>query len=132
MYIKSSVAAAKIKASEYIEASNRAGVETSNSIGKAGVLYVMRCMAMGDEIYKVGWTSNTAEQRARELSSATGVPLSFVVVNDWSHPDPAGLEKGVHAMLDPYRLNEGREFFKVKYDEIRNIIEAEISRTVRI
>lgn len=87
---------------------------------------------MKDEIYKVGWTSGTAEQRAKELSSATGVPSSFVVVASWKHPDAEALEKGVHAMLTPYRINEGREFFQVSYALLKDIIEGEIRRTARL
>jgi hypothetical protein len=57
---------------------------------------------MKDEVYKVGWTSKTAEHRAQELSSASGVPTAFVVVQSWQHSDAEQLEKGIHAMLDPY------------------------------
>lgn len=131
VYIKSSVAAANVKVSEYLEAAQRADSDKRNLTEQVGVLYVMRCLAMKDEVYKVGWTSNSAEQRARELSSATGVPQSFVVVDSWQHPDPEALEKGVHAMLSPYRLNEGREFFSLEYPEIKAIIESEIARSRR-
>jgi hypothetical protein len=89
----------------------------------------MRCLAMKEEVYKVGWTSKSAEQRARELSAATGVPVSFAVVDAWQHPDPEALEKGIHAMLSPYRLNESREFFKLEYLELKAIVEAEIARS---
>ena len=65
----------------------------------------------------------------KELSADTGVPSSFAVVASWKHADPEGLEKGVHAMLAPYRINEAREFFQVSYATIKSIIEAEIART---
>jgi hypothetical protein len=89
----------------------------------------MRCVAMKDEVYKIGWTSGSAEQRAKELSAATGVPLSFVVVHSWQHPDPKALESGVHAILNPYRLSEGREFFRLEYPKLKELIESEIART---
>jgi hypothetical protein len=136
IYVKSSVAAAKIQLNEYLArasaAEERLAIGASEMIDAApecGVLYVLRCTVMKDEIYKVGWTSSTAEQRAKELSSATGVPSSFAVVASWKHPDPEGLEKGVHAMLTPYRVNEAREFFQASYASIKSIIEAEIART---
>jgi hypothetical protein len=132
VYIKSSVAAARVQVTEYLEATLRADAETQTTLGEqVGVLYVMRCLAMQDEVYKVGWTANSAEQRAHELSSATGVPMSFAVVEAWQHVDPEALEKGVHAMLGPYRLNASREFFKLKYPELKAIIEAEIRRSQR-
>ena len=131
VYIKSSVAAAKIQVSEYLEAAHRADVDKEPLCEQVGVLYVMRCLAMKEEVYKVGWTSKSAEERARELSAATGVPVSFAVVDTWQHPDPEALEKGVHAALNPYRLNEGREFFRLKYPELKAIVEAEIARSER-
>ena len=129
VYIKSSVAAAKIQVSEYLAAAQLSDGDSHLEGQKIGVLYVMRCVAMKDEVYKVGWTAGDAEQRARELSSATGVPESFAVVAVWQHPDPEALEKGVHAMLSPYRLNEGREFFNLKYHELKAIIEREVVRS---
>lgn len=90
---------------------------------------MMRCLAMQEEVYKVGWTSRSAEQRAKELSAATGVPVSFAVVDVWQHPNPESLERGVHAMLSSYRLNEGREFFKLRYADLKVIVEAEIARS---
>jgi hypothetical protein len=128
IYLKSSISAAKLRLSEYLAATeNRTHAVDDTS--RCGVLYVLRCMGMGDEVYKVGWTSGTAEQRAKELSSATGVPSSFVVVEAWRHTDPEGLERSVHAMLSPYRVSDSREFFQVKYATIKRIVEAEIARS---
>jgi hypothetical protein len=35
----------------------------------------------------------------------------------------------VHAVLHPYRVNDCREFFTLRYPELKAIIEAEIART---
>jgi hypothetical protein len=131
VYIKSSLAAAKVQIADYIQAAQHADAIPQKTNAEQGVLYIMRCLAMQDEVYKVGWTSNTAEQRARELSSATGVPSSFAVVDSWKHADPEALEKGVHAKLAPYRLNNSREFFKLDYPELKSIIDGEINRSKR-
>ena len=128
VYVKSSISAARLRLSEYLAAAKN-GAPAVDDASIRGVLYVLRCMGMEDEVYKVGWTSGTAEQRAKELSSATGVPSSFVIVEAWRHPDPEGLEKSVHAMLSPYRVSDAREFFRVKYTTIKRIIEAEIARS---
>ena len=111
VYVKSSVAAAKITATEIVELARdpgNAGTNTSGDIfddgEERGVLYVLRCITMKDEVYKVGWTSGTAEERAKKLSTATGVASSFVVVDYWQHKDAGALEKDVHAILDPYRI----------------------------
>jgi hypothetical protein len=87
---------------------------------------------MKDEVYKVGWTSGTAAERARELSSATGVPSSFVVVEAWTHIDPEALEKSIHAMLSPYRVNDARESFQANYSTIKQVIVTEIARIARV
>jgi hypothetical protein len=136
IYVKLSIAAAKIKEKEYLSRAaateNSRGQQTADPVERSateGVLYVLRCAAMKDEIYKVGWTTGTAEDRAKSLSAATGVPTSFVVVDSWIHADAAALEKSVHAMLDPYRLNDVREFFRTRYDTIKKIVVSEIERS---
>ena len=91
-------------------------------------MYVLRCVVMENDIYKVGWTSRTARERASELSSSSGVPKSFIVVDSWQHTDPEGLEKNIHAMLDPYRVNDRREFFNAPYQTIKKIIELELQK----
>ena len=130
IYVKSSIASARIQKEEYLQRAENAD-HTANEASATGVLYVLRCAAMAEEVYKVGWTSGTAEKRARELSSATGVPSSFIVVAYWEHPKPERLETGVHAMLAPYRVNSRREFFRVGYQHILEIVEREIARAER-
>ncbi|CDZ73794.1 Putative phage-derived protein [Neorhizobium galegae bv. orientalis] len=129
IYVKSTIASAKVTAEEYIQ---RAEVAASRAQGDdrqaRNVLYVLRCTIMQDEVYKVGWTSDTAENRAKQISSATGVPNAFIVVGQWMHADPEALEKNVHAMLDGYRVADNREFFRVEFLLLKKIIEQEISR----
>ncbi len=131
IFVKDSIAASKLKINEYIEAAKN--VEKDNSqrdISNQGYgeLYVMRCSAMIEPIFKVGYTDGDSNQRAEQLSSATGVPLSFVVVKSWRHPNASALETEVHMMLAPYRLNDGREFFLAEFSVIENIIEMTIER----
>ena len=135
IYVKSSVAAAKVTVNEILEMlgnptkpATNITADSSGQNGAGGVLYVLRCTAMKDGVYKVGWTSGTAEDRAKSLSAATGVPSAFVVVDYWRHSDPEALETCVHAILDPYRINEGREFFRTDYGTIKRLIEGEIRR----
>ena len=138
IFVKSSVAAARVTVNKLIEiARNVEQPITESPLKKSeeqetrGVLYVLRCTAMKDGIYKVGWTSGSAENRAKELSSATGVPSSYVVVDYWCHSDAKALETCVHAILDPYRVNENREFFQSDYIAIKRLIETEIERINR-
>lgn len=131
IYVKSTLDAARIRLAEYFAKTEAMEAVASMPTADFGVLYVLRCTVMQEEVYKVGWTSGTAEERAKQLSSATGVPTSFIVVEAWHHTDPAGLERNVHAMLMPYRISAGREFFQVSYGKLKGIIEAEIRRADR-
>lgn len=131
--VKDSIASAKLKISEYIEASDRIGktaLPGKKEESTYGELYIMRCSAMKETVFKVGYTEGSSKDRAQQLSSATGVPLSFVVVKSWKHVNAAELETEVHMMLSPYRLNDGREFFLAKYGVIENIVEAVIKRAI--
>ncbi|MNS37672.1 hypothetical protein D3C72_698960 [compost metagenome] len=128
VYIKSSVAAARISREKYLKQAAKGDGTDDPSTEPRGVLYVLRCFAMEGETYKVGWTSGTAGDRAKSLSAASGVPTSFVVVDQWPHPHPEELEAGVHAMLAPYRVNDRREFFTANYAIIKSVVEAEIAR----
>ncbi|MDO8207882.1 MAG: GIY-YIG nuclease family protein [Gallionella sp.] len=133
IYLKDTLAAAKLKISEYLDAVGKVNAESglidSQAASDEGELYIMRCSAMKEQIFKVGFTSGTSIERARQLSSATGVPLAFTVVKQWRHKDARKLETEVHMMLSPYRLNDGREFFMAKYDVIEKAVESAIKRT---
>jgi len=133
IFIKDTLAAAKLKIAQYLEASERIAEEArsrdTEPHSDEGELYVMRCAAMKEQIYKVGFTNGDSIERAQQLSSATGVPLAFVVIKRWRHADARKLETEVHMMLAPYRMNDGREFFMATYDAIEEIVESVIART---
>ena len=74
-------------------------------------------------IFKIGYTSNTPEERARQLSNATGVALPYEVEFAYSCWNGNDLEKDVHERLDEYRLSSQREFFQVDLEEAKEIIE---------
>ncbi|ACT48810.1 GIY-YIG nuclease family protein [Methylotenera mobilis] len=133
IFLKDSLGAAKLKIAQYLEASDRveekARAERAEPQSDMGELYVMRCPAMKEQIFKVGFTTGDSNERAQQLSSATGVPLAFVVIKKWRHANAKKLETDVHMMLTPYRLSDSREFFMVTYDVIEKIIESVITRT---
>ncbi len=131
VYVKDSISSAKLTINEYLRAADEIDGETKpidKSNHNYGELYVMRCSVMNETIFKVGYTEGNSNDRAKQLSSATGVPLSFFVVKSWPHNDAKALETEVHMMLAPYRINNRREFFKAQYSVISNIIETAIVR----
>ena len=130
IYLKDTLSSARLKITEYLEAAEAVKEASEKQLDSdEGELYVLRCSAMKEQIYKVGYTSGRSHERAKQLSTATGVPLAFVVVKSWKHREARRLETEVHMMLSPYRLNNGREFFEVKYETIEKIIDSVLEET---
>src|SRR5438445_2792996 len=83
-----------------------------------GYIYILFNPAFGADLYKVGKTIRSPVGRARELSSATGVPEPFKVLYDEHVTDCHRAEAIVHAKLHPSRTRSGKEFFAVDFKEI--------------
>ncbi|MCC5992244.1 MAG: GIY-YIG nuclease family protein [Rhodobacteraceae bacterium] len=101
----------------------RSGIHTSES----GEVYVMRNAQHEKDVYKVGFTTKTADERASQLASSTGQPDSFGVMNSWKVKNPRRVEGIIHERLAQYRLTQRREFFKVKYTTIQSVVEQVIA-----
>ena len=71
---------------------------------------------------KIGYTKLTPDERARQISSATGVPLPYEVA--WAYRCFNGelLEGEVHHALSKYRVNNQREFFSIDVETAKEII----------
>ena len=72
---------------------------------------------------KIGYTKNTPEVRAQQISNATGVALPYKV--EWAFHCYNGeqLEGEVHKYLESYRVNNHREFFQIPLDEAKKAVE---------
>lgn len=79
---------------------------------EVGYLYALANSAMPNMI-KVGKTTRSPEERAVELSRATGLPTPFIVVYEQLFADCSEAEFFVHAYLEAkgYRVADNREFF---------------------
>ena len=77
-----------------------------------GYVYAMNNEAMPGLI-KIGMTTDSPEERAKELSSATGVPFPFKVIVCKKVHNPKVKEAAIHELLSTlgFRVNERREFF---------------------
>jgi hypothetical protein len=62
---------------------------------------------------KIGKTQRDPTERAKELSSATGVPTPFVVVYQCEFQDCYKAELFIHTKLERYRVSNNREFFQL-------------------
>jgi hypothetical protein len=78
----------------------------------AGYVYILINPSMGG-IVKIGRTQNNPEERAKELSSATGVPTPFFVAYSSYFKDCNRAEIFVHTLLENSRYADNREFFQV-------------------
>lgn len=87
-----------------------------------GCVYILKNPAMPDLI-KIGYTTRTAQERARELyEGALGVPKPFVVVHINDCEGPRELEAIVHERLAEYRVNKNREFFRYPADDAYQLV----------
>jgi hypothetical protein len=75
-------------------------------------------------LLKIGYTKLTPDERAKQISNATGVPLPYKVA--WAYRCFNGelLEGEVHHALKSYRVNNQREFFQINLEEAKSIIKS--------
>ncbi len=95
-------------------------------MNNSGHVYVLINPSL-DGLLKIGKTTRAPIDRAKELSSSTGVPTPFVVAYDAYFPDCSKAEQYVHVKLESkgYRLSPNKEFFDAPLkDVIDAIIEA--------
>lgn len=76
---------------------------------------------------KIGHTKKAVpEDRAKELSSSTSIPLPFVVEASWLVEYPSRWEATMHRHFAPHRISKDREFFRLEVSEA----EAKINRLI--
>lgn len=88
---------------------------------ESGFIYILANESMPG-IYKMGMTTNTPEQRAKEISASTGVPTPFTVIAAFHSKNPAKDEKMVHQAWEKERISLNREFFKFSDGELEDTI----------
>lgn len=93
------------------------------------IIYILINEAMPGYV-KIGKTSTSLEQRIKELSNSTSVPLPFTCFYACTVKDSAFVEHQLHDAFDNNRINPRREFFQIspervvsalKLEEIENI-----------
>lgn len=85
-----------------------------------GYVYVLINEHMGG-LVKIGFTTRDTKERVRELSSATGVPGRFELVEFYESSDVTRDEKEIHRILNKYRIPRS-EFFKLPQNIACDII----------
>jgi hypothetical protein len=75
-------------------------------------------------LLKIGYTKLTPDQRAKQISNATGVPLPYKVAWAFRCFNGELLESEVHHALRKYRVNNQREFFQISLNEAKQTRES--------
>ena len=79
--------------------------------------------ALQPGVYKIGYTNKHPEERAKQISNATGVALPYDVEFAFHCYNGLMLEGEIHKKLSGYRVNNQREFFQLSLEEIKTSIE---------
>jgi len=88
----------------------------------AGYIYIMREPTHEINIFKIGLTRRTTEERRKELSN-TSSPDKFFIINSYNTKDCIKAEKEIHQALENYRITERREFFRCDLKIILDVCE---------
>lgn len=89
-----------------------------------GYIYILFNPAFRSSQLKIGKTTKTPVERAKELSAATGVPEPFEVLYHEQVIDCHAAESLMHSALHASRTPSGKEFFVVELkDAIRALTE---------
>jgi hypothetical protein len=88
----------------------------------SGYIYIMRNASHEINIFKIGLTTKTVEERAGQLSATTSSPDKYLIVHRWKVKDVKSAEKLIHDQLKEYRINERREFFRIDLEKVIPVI----------
>lgn len=94
----------------------------------AGFIYILRNPTMDENIFKIGLTRDNVEKRANQLSK-TSVPDKFYKSQEWNVRDCVTSERQIHKLLNDYRVDPRREFFKIDYDIAIQVITQVVKET---
>ena len=83
-----------------------------------GYVYVLMNPSM-ENLVKIGKSTRTPQERAKELSATTGVPTPFVVVYEEYFESCTIAEQHIHTYLESkgFRVSKNREFFEIPIKE---------------
>ena len=109
------------KALRKIELVLRRRKKGKEKIENVGYVYVLSNESLPPNTYKIGSTYGLPEERAEELTG-TGHLTPFKVVYTIKVQSAEYYEKNIHKLLKKYRVKQGREFFKLDLDKIKDCL----------
>lgn len=87
-------------------------------MSKYGLIYIVSNSEQKKNLFKIGKTSRTIEERIKELNSATGTLGKFKPHATFLVEDIDNIEKKLHSKLSDLRYQKNREFFESNYTEL--------------
>lgn len=103
-----------------LELANDYAIPDNFTVG--GWVYVLGNEHFARDVYKIGMTTRTPEERVKELST-TGVPSEFDILDAYYSFNPSEDESLIHGLLSDYRINDNREFFLCSLNIINDAFE---------
>jgi len=100
-------------------------IDVVHSKVKEGFVYLLSNELMPG-VYKIGFTTQNPDKRAKEVSAKYKLPKPFQVVKYWRTKDPYILEQRIHSKLKGFRKAD--EFFEIDLESAKEIIESLISK----
>ena len=97
---------------EFIHYYQDSPLDQSGNLVPTEYVYVLVNKSMPDMV-KIGMTVREVEERAREISGATGVPTPWVPVYSFKCFNSYKLEQEIHEHLDAVRVAGNREMFYI-------------------
>ena len=96
----------------------------------SGYIYLLVNSAMPD-LVKVGFTKRKdLQQRIKELSNNSSVPIPFQCFYACEIKDAETVEKHIHNAFKDVRINPKREFFKIDPERIQDALQIGVIRDV--
>lgn len=98
---------------------NTVQIMKSDEMNNKGYVYALINPSL-EGMVKIGKTLRPPDERAKELSSSTGVPTPFYVAYKIYVSDCDQAEKYMHTLLSSkgFRVSSNREFFQIPLDEV--------------
>ena len=87
-----------------------------------GYIYCLSNEHLKDDIFKIGFTKRNPIIRLNELYN-TSTPTEFKLEICKKVNDCVKIESVIHTLLNKFRINPKREFFKIQIDKIRMIFD---------
>lgn len=100
-------------------------INVKHSNVREGFVYLLSNQLMPG-IYKIGFTANNPDTRAKEISDQYRLPVPFQLIQYWRTKDPYIVEQRVHQALAAFA--KAGEFFEVAVDVAKEAIESYILR----